>query len=139
MGKARSSEPAVEAAIGYASDAHGNGLAYARATGARTQILRVAFQISQQPITDRAVAYAALTAVARALWQRGLRRVRFVLADVQFVDNRSAKSDLPESLVLPYVRLRCVLNSFTAFGVRAGATDELTQRARAEVALNFAA
>ena len=137
----RGCNPGVEAAIGYAADVRGNGVAYARLTGRRKrQLLRIAFRVPApaQPI-DRASGYAALTAVARALRERGVLRVRFSLNDARFTDEVGGRRELPETLALPYVRLRCALNSLSSFSIRAGSTDDLTQRARAEVALNLAA
>lgn len=137
----RGGNPGVEAAIGYAADARGNGVAYARLTGRRRrQLLRVAFRIAEptRPI-DRASGYAALAAVARALRKRGILHVRFLLSDVKFTDEIGGHRDLPETLALPYVRLRCALNALASFSIGAGSTDDLTQRARAEVALNLAA
>lgn len=140
MGKIRGANAGVEATIGYACDSRGSGLAYARVSGAKEELLRLAFRTAEPaPHSDRAAGYAALTAVARALLKRGTRRVCFVLGDARFVVEIAAGSDLPGTLVLPYVRLRCVLNSLEACDVQLGSTDELAQRARAEVALNLAA
>jgi hypothetical protein len=130
---------AVEAVVGYAANERGNGLAYARIIGARSRkLLRAGFRISH-PSTGRTIGYAALTAVSRLLCKRGIREVRFVLGDPQFVDEISTGRGVLEALALPYVRLRCALNSLVKFSVQAGSTDELTQRAEAEVALNVAA
>jgi hypothetical protein len=136
----RSSDPAVEAAVGYAVNERGTGLAYARLTrpGAR-QLLRVGFRVAAPASSDRATGYTALTAVVRALCKRGFREVRFTLDDAQFVEEIATGRGVGEMLVLEYVRLRCALNSLAKFAVQAGATDDLTQRARAEVALNLAA
>jgi hypothetical protein len=40
---------------------------------------------------------------------------------------------------MAYVQVRCALNALSSFNVRVRQADELTQRARAEVALNVAA
>jgi hypothetical protein len=131
----------IEAAIGYAADARGQGVAYARLTGSRKrQLLRVTFAVSEdaRPI-ERANGYAALTAVARSLRKRGILRVGIAINDAQFVDEILTRRDLPDGLILSYVRLRCALNSLASWSVRPGATDDLTQRARAEAALNLAA
>ena len=137
----RLGDEAIEVAVGYAASAAGRGVAYAglnRAAG--REVMRLPFRIARRlPLLDRAVVYAALVTVARALSKRGILRARFVLPDRQFVDEVSTRSDLPETLVLPYVRLRCALNSLDDFDIRCGTTDELMQRARAEVALNLAA
>ena len=130
----------VEATVGYAADERGNGLAYARLTGARTRrLLRVGFRVAGNPVSDRAAGYAALTAVTRALCRRGVRDVRFVIGDAEFADEVATGQHVAPSLVLPYVALRCALNALAKFHLQPGATDELTQRARAEVTLNVAA
>lgn len=131
----------VEAAIGYAADARGNGVAYARLSGARRhRLLRVTFAVTggARPI-ERAGGYAALTALARSLRKRGIMRVGFAVNDAQFVDEILTRRELPDGLALSYVRLRCALNSLASWGVRSAPTDDLTHRARAEVALNLAA
>ncbi len=134
----RVSRSGVEAAIGYAVGSRGLGLAYALLSGsAAPELLRSTFRTV--PGSDRAGGYAAVTAVARALRDRGFEKLRFVLNDVELVEEIAKRREPSESLVLPYVRLRCVLNSLSEFSVAAGATDDLTQRARAEVALNLAA
>ncbi|HVR46847.1 MAG TPA: hypothetical protein VMT95_09490 [Candidatus Binatia bacterium] len=135
----RASDSGVQAEIGYAVGPRGLGLAYARLTGSgRRKLLRSTFRASRGQ-TDRAGGYAAVTAVARALRDRGFDNLRFVLNDAELVDEIVKRREPSETLALPYVRLRCVLNTLAGFTVAAGATDDLTQRARAEVALNLAA
>jgi hypothetical protein len=130
----------IEVKVGYAADRRGRGIAYATvATAKGDRLLRLPFRMRPAPFEDRAIGYAALTEVARALRERGCRRVNFTLGDAQFVDETVAQRDLPEMLVLAYVRLRCALNALEAYAVKAGATEDLTQRARAEAALNLAA
>jgi hypothetical protein len=130
----------IEAEVGYAADRRGCGVAYVSvATAKSARLLRLPFRITPAPFEDRAIGYAALTEVARALRLRGCRRVNFTLGDAQFVDEIATQRDLPEALVLAYVRLRCALNALEAFAVKAGSTEDLTQRARAEAALNLAA
>jgi hypothetical protein len=131
----------MDAVLGYAGDGRGNGLAYARLTaGAKRHLLRLPFRIGRHASSgDRAIGYAALTAVARVLHERGIRKVRFVLGDEELVGEIAARREVPEGLVLPYVHLRCTLNALEKFSVQTGPTDELTQRANAEVALNIAA
>jgi hypothetical protein len=136
----RASEPGVQAEIGYAVGPRGLGLAYARLTGSGPhKLLRSTFRTAPQGRSDRAGGYAAVTAVARALRDRGFDNLRFVLNDAELVQEIAKRREPPETLVLSYVRLRCVLNSLAGFSVVAAATDDLTQRARAEVALNLAA
>jgi hypothetical protein len=141
MSAARSSEPALEAILGYAADSRGNGVLYAHLSGARAKrLVRLSFRVGvAPPFSDRAIGYAALTALCRALRKRGVREAHFVLADSSFVDEIATGREVGETMAIPYVRLRCVLNTFAKFGVRTGATDDLTQRARAEAALNVAA
>ncbi|MGC1381946.1 MAG: hypothetical protein WA814_13100 [Candidatus Baltobacteraceae bacterium] len=141
MRQTRSSDSPTVAVLGYAGDRGGNGLAYARLRlASKERLLRLPFRMTRTASSsDRAIDYAALTAVARALHERGHRKVRFVLGDEQFVEEIATRREIPETLVLPYVRLRCALNALKSFSVQTGATDELTQRARAEVALNLAA
>jgi hypothetical protein len=132
----------VQAAVGYAASPRGDGVAYARLIGISEQgdLLRQTFRVPQaQRALDRASGYAALTAVARALNERGMLNVTFVVDDAQLVEELAGGCAVPEMLVLPYVRLRCAFNALSNFTVRVGATDELTQRARAEAALNLAA
>ncbi|MGB8908813.1 MAG: hypothetical protein WCC84_08700 [Candidatus Cybelea sp.] len=137
----RSPDPGVDAIIGYAADGRGSGIAYARLSlGRSRRLLRVSFRVgAASPFPERAVGYAALTAVTQVLCRRGFREVRFVLADTDFVEEIASGRGVGETLVIPYVRLRCTLNSLIKFSVRAAPTDDLTQRARAEVALNVAA
>lgn len=136
----RASEPGVQAAIGYAVGPRGFGLAYARLAGSGApRLLALTFRTREGAGSERAGGYAALTVIARALRDRGFDTLRFVVSDAELVDEIAKRREPPERLGLPYVRLRCVLNSLTAFSVVAGATDDLTQRARAEVALNLAA
>ncbi len=137
----RVGDQALEVIIGYAAGPGGSGVAYAglNRPGGR-EVMRLPFRIARlSPLVDRAVAYAALVTVARAISKRGITRASFVMPDRRCVEEVSTRSDLPEALVLPYVRLRCALNAFDQVDVRIGTTDELMQRARAEVALNHAA
>lgn len=137
----RKSGGSSEVAIGYAAGPTGSGVAYAslgRAGG--DDVLRLPFRIAGLCArVERAASYAALAAVAQALHKRGVARVRFVLPDEEFVDEVTSRGEVPEHLVMPYVRLRCALNAFAMYEIISGATDDLTQRARAEVALNQAA
>jgi hypothetical protein len=129
-----------EVKVGYAADRRGRGVVYAAvATAKGARLVRRSFRIAPVPFEDRAIGFAALTEVARVLRERGCRRVNFTLGDAALVDEITAQRDLPETLVLAYVRLRCALNALEAYAVKAGATEDLTQRARAEAALNLAA
>lgn len=136
----RDGEP-IEVAIGYAAGPAGTGVAYAGLTGAQgREVIRLPFRIARVALLgERAVGYAALVTVARALYKRGIRCARFILPEGGFVEEITTRRDLPEQLALPYVRLRCALNALDDYEIRSGATDELLQRARAEIALNLAA
>ncbi len=135
------SDEGLEVAVGYAAGPAGSGVAYAALSGAEgREVVRLPFRIVRRcALVKRAVAYAALVTVARALCKRGVTRAHFVMPDPQFVEEVTTRCDLPEALVLPYVRLRCALNAFHDVEIRIGTTDELMQRAAAEVALNVAA
>jgi hypothetical protein len=127
----------VVATVGYAASG-GEGLAYARIMGdGAPRLLRQPFRVPE-PYDDRAAAYGAVTAVARALAKRRVRGVRFIIGNPALAAEVVNRGDVPDPLALAYVRLRCALNALDA-GVIAGTTDELTQRARAEITLNFAA
>lgn len=127
--------------MGYAADHRGRGVAYARLAGREaTQLIRIGFRVGGSPPSgERAIAYAALTAVARALAKRGIRDVLFVVGDAAFAEEITSGRGVDERLAIPYVRLRCALNSLAKFAMQTGAVDDMTQRARAEAALNVAA
>jgi hypothetical protein len=131
----------VEVAAGYAAGAQGTGVAYARLSGdGQAKVLRFGFRVNApREFRDRAAGYAALTALVRALFKRGIRAARFVIGDEELAREITTGRQVDERLALPYVRLRCAMNSLANFDVQAGSTDELTQRARAEAALNVAA
>jgi hypothetical protein len=137
----RRGDEVLEVAVGYAAGPAGNGVAYAALSGAQgREVVRLPFRIVRRcALVKRAVAYAALVTVARALCRRGVTRAHFLMPDPQFVEDVTTRCDLPEALVLPYVRLRCALNAFNDVEIGIGTTDELMQRAGAEVALNVAA
>ena len=131
----------VEVATGYAADARGTGVAYARVSGnGQLKVWRFGFRVNApRECRDRAAGYAALTALVRALFKRGIRTARFVIGDEELAREITTGRQVDERLTLPYVRLRCAMNSLANLDVQAGATDDLTQRARAEAALNVAA
>ncbi|HLX26606.1 MAG TPA: hypothetical protein VKR05_06400 [Candidatus Cybelea sp.] len=133
--------PLVEVAAGYAAGAQGAGVAYACVSGdGQPKVWRVGFRVrAPRECRDRAAGYAALTALVRALFKRGIRAARFVIGDEEFAREIRTGDRVDERLALPYVRLRCAMNSLANFDVQAGCTDDLTQRARAEAALNVAA
>jgi hypothetical protein len=131
----------VQAQMGYAADGRGNGVAYSRLmTRTGERLVRVAFRVQRFPgLGDREVAYAAVTAVAASLKQRGLERLTFYVPDQGFVDDVNERRDVPLPIVLPYVRLKCALNRFAECAVAAGDDPDLSQRAVAEIALQTAA
>ena len=134
-------EDMVQAQLGYAADAHGDGVAYARlTTRAGERLVRVAFRVQRFPgLEGREVGYAALTAIARMLRERGIERASFALGDATLVADFNERRGVPPPLVLPYVHLGCALNRFKAFELHAGGDADLAARARAELALNTAA
>ncbi len=140
MAKMRRSGRLVEAKVAYAGDPHGRGIALVSlATAHGSRLLRLPFRTPHPRGEDRAIGYAALTEAAKAVRELGCRRVKFTLGDARLVDQVGAQRDLPETLALAYVRLRCALNALEAYAIKTGATEDLTQRARAEAALNLVA
>ena len=131
----------VQAQLGYAADRLGEGISYARlTTRAGERLVRVAFRVQRfEGLQGREVGYAALTAVASMLRERGVERAGFGLADLELVADCNEHRDVPPALVLPYVRLRCALNRFAAATVCAGGDADLEARARAELVLHSAA
>jgi hypothetical protein len=130
----------VTAAIGFAADRRGTGIAYADvALPGRKRVMRVPFNVEARGPEDRVVGYAALTAIARALRRWQVDRVRFAVDDPALVADLGGHRDVPGSLVMPYVHLRCALNQLVDFDVVEAGESDLTQRAKAEVALNVAA
>lgn len=124
--------------VGYAGGERRDGLAYARIAGAGvTRLIRRSFRVPE-PGDDRAAAYGALTAIAAELTKGRRRGICFVISDALLAAQINNRSEVPEPLAIAYVRLRCALNAIGA-GITVGPTDELTQRARAEIALNVAA
>jgi hypothetical protein len=102
--------------------------------------VRVAFRVQRfEGLGGREIGYAALTAVATMLRARGVERVSFGLDDADLVADCNLHRDVPPPLVLPYVRLRCALNRFALYALRAGGDPDLQARARAELVLHTAA
>lgn len=131
----------AEAQVGYAADERGRGIAYARVSAASGEhLLRVPFRVDREPtLGDREVGYAALTAIARTLVGRGIGRITFSLNDAKLVEELETHADVPDRLVLLYVRLRCTLNQFAGYRLERSAENDLAARARAEIALHVAA
>ena len=133
----------VNARVGYAADAKGNGVAYVRVgpEGA-DHVLRVRFAVQRFPaLLDREIGYAALPAVAAALRERGVSRARFFLDDAALVDDLVNHRDVPAALTLAYVRLGCALNQFQEYEIANADSrvSDLTARARSEAAMHVAA
>jgi len=141
MRRVREGGSTVEAAVGYAAAPGGRGVVYVRLSGVEEpQLLRLSFRV--QPASrfePLACGYAALAAVGEALGRRGIRRVRFLLGDPEFVGELRTGKVAAQGLAIPYVRMRCALNALESFSFQSSAVDDLTQRARAEAALNVAA
>jgi hypothetical protein len=128
----------VDVEVGFAADERGHGIVYARIRDGRAeQLLRVGYRVRRE-FAGHEAGYAALTAVAKTLRKRGLRRVCLAVDDAAVVA-ALAGGELPEAMVLPYVRLKCALNGFDDVRVSAMEPGDLAQRARAEVALHPAA
>lgn len=100
-------------------------------------ILRVPFHVERYPaLRGREVGYAALTAVSKALRERGVRRLRLGVSDADLVADVTQHRSVPPPLVLPYVRLGCTLNRFDEHHVNLASDDEgLHARALAEATL----
>lgn len=139
----RKTAPLIEATLGYAADESGAGVAYAAVrTPARTApaLLRIPFRVRRYAgLAGREVGYAAVAAVARALHDRKVRRVRFAVPDDELVADVRERRALPQALTLPYINLGCAFNQFNECAVIATTDDDLCGRARAEVALHVAA
>lgn len=139
----RKAAPMIEATVGYAADDAGIGVAYASIeTPARTApaLLRVPFRVRRYAgLAGREVGYAAVAALAVALRERKVRRVRFAVPDPELVHDLSERRTLPQPLTLPYIRLGCAINQFSECDVVTTFNEDLSGRARAEVALHIAA
>lgn len=141
MRTTQKSAPAwMTAEVGFAAARGGTGIAYAEVTGrGQKRLLRVPFRVRARGAEDRVIGYAALTAIVHALRRWHVERVRLAVNDPALIADLGGQRAVPGSLVMPYVRLRCMLNQLAEFDVIEASENDLTQRARAEVALNFAA
>lgn len=131
----------VAAQVAFAADDLGNGIAYARLAGrGGERLVRVAFRVRRlSGLGGREIGYAALTAVASMLAERGVKSVAFAVSDGDLVLDITEHRDVPPPLVIPYVRLRCALNRFASFAVERGEDPDLDGRARAELFIHSAA
>ena len=147
--KARKMGPVVEATVGYAADRYGRGLAYIAIKRCRPYgglaleaplLLRASFFVKRQPgLGGREVGYAALAKAASLLSERNVHRARFEIADSELIADVAEHREVAPPLMLPYIKLGCALNQFAEFHLEPGSTDDLTARARAELALTLAA
>ncbi len=133
----------VNAAVGFAADPQGNGIAYVRVgDGSGSRTMRIPFTVKPYPaLLGREVGYGALTAAAAALLRRGFGRVQLVVDDQRLATDLQEHRDVPAPLILAYVRLRCALNQFQEYGIAGSpqCESDLTARARSEVAMHVAA
>jgi hypothetical protein len=136
--KTRTRTP-LDVTVAYAANLRGEGVAYVRVPDGAP--VRVPFRVERFPaLLEREVGYAALTAAVGALRAQGKRALRIGIPDERIVDDLAGRRTLPFALALPYVRLRCALNSLRDATVVARPVDEdLVGRARAEVELSVAA
>jgi hypothetical protein len=134
----------ADAAVGYAADSTGNGVAYAAiATGTDRAVVKVTFgAVPLVALDGREFGYAAVAAVGSYLRSRGFTRIRIRLADEGVADDLNARRSVPPVLAMGYVKTRCVLHGFAVARVERGEpieTHDLEARARAEVALRTSA
>lgn len=127
----------LELSVAFACDERGFGVAYARGVASQRS-LRVTFR-SRYGAQSRAAAYAALEAIAHELRRRHVDRVRLLTNDAELVADLAERRSLPTLLVMPYIRLGCELNRFAEAQIALGESGDLQARARAEVALQYAA
>ncbi|MHB8304584.1 MAG: hypothetical protein ACYDEU_01015 [Vulcanimicrobiaceae bacterium] len=148
MGK-QTTTPPLAATIGFAADEQGHGVAYVRLTlahpegNSRGRLLRIPFPVKRCPaLLEREIGYAALTAVAARLHERGVDRVRLSLEDGRVVEDLRERRSVPQALSMAYVRLGCALNQLREVAIEVDAGNgarDLTARAKAEAALHVAA
>jgi hypothetical protein len=134
----------ADAAVGYAADRTGNGVAYAAiATGTGRAVVKVPFgTVPLAALDGREFGYAAVAAVGAYLRSRGFTRIRIRLADEGVADDLNARGTVPPALAMAYVKTRCVLHGFAVARVERGEpieTNDLEHRAREDVALRTAA
>jgi hypothetical protein len=134
----------ADAAVGYAADRTGNGVAYtAIATGTGRAIVKVPFgAVPLAAFDGREFGYAAVAAVGAYLRSRGFTRIRIRLADEGVADDLNARRSVPPALAMAYVKTRCVLHGFAVARVERGEpieTHDLEARALADVALRTSA
>ena len=133
----------LEVEVGYAAGPAGGGVAYAALNGAegrRGSAPALPDRAPSPSWSERAVAYAALVTVARSLLQtrRYSRPFRDAGPSVCAKKSRAGATCRRHSY---FPTFACGVRSthFIDVEIGTGATDELMQRAGAEVALNVAA
>lgn len=125
--------------LGYAADAAGYGIVYARVGSRNPRILRAQFRASVGDDDRRDVGFAAVRAIAPAL-RKHLTEVELHVDDAGLIADLTQRRELPVTLLLPYVRARCALNSFKACELaESTGPNDLTARALAEVSIRIAA
>ena len=135
---------AADVALGYASDARGNGIVYAAvATGGQLRTVRLTFHAEPMPGLDgREQGYAAVAAVGKYLKARGVGRARIRLGDAHVAAELNGAGSPPKALAMEYVRARCLLHGLGLARLEVAEPIEvrdLATRACAEVQLNVAA
>jgi hypothetical protein len=130
----------ADAAVGYAADRTGNGIAYlAIATGTGRAVVKVPFSaVPLAALDGREFGYAAVAAAGAYLRSRGFTRVRIRLADELVVDDLNGRRTVPPALAMAYVKTRCILHGFAVARIERGEpveTHDLETRSRAEIAL----
>lgn len=135
---------AATAAIGYAADLEGRGIAFVTiATGSGRTVLRVPFSATPLAIHEgREIGYAAVNAVAHELRRRGFARIRLRVGNPRVVADLAAPCVVAPALAMAYVKVRCVMNSFRSARVEIAELreiEDLESRARAELDLQSAA
>ncbi|HEX3465064.1 MAG TPA: hypothetical protein VHS78_13540 [Candidatus Elarobacter sp.] len=130
----------ADAAVGYAADRTGNGIAYvAIATGTGRAVVKVPFSaVPLAALDGREFGYAAVAAAGAYLRSRGFTRVRIRVADEIVADDLNGRRTVPPALAMAYVKTRCILHGFAVARIERGEpveTHDLETRARAEIAL----
>ncbi len=130
----------ADAALGYAADPAGSGVAYLSiATGTGRAVVKVPFATSPLAgLAGRDLGYAAVAAAAGYLRGRGFTRIRLRLEDDQLVDELNGRGTVPPPLAIAYVKIRCALHGFAVARVERAEpieTRDLQTRATADVAL----
>jgi hypothetical protein len=145
MSRTRVVSPIV-VTVGFAAVAGGEGVAYAvlRGTPDGTEsLVRVGFRCRPSTaLHGRDVAYAALGAVASELLRRNVERIELRTQSAELGADLDERRNVPQSLIVPYVSLRCALNRFREARVRVSderTIRDLTARALAEASLHIAA